>query len=266
MRLAQSHSNYQAAIGTTTHYSADGSRPFQRALFAGYAVAGDLSQGGFFSENIMSAQDLLPSEAVSAWTGDAPHLNTMLSPNLRDVGAGVAISGGLVYYTLDAGLESGSPVSYTPQAGIPVGTPGTPIISQFILPVFASTPLEDGKVYHDVQFGQTLWSLAVEYKTTVQQIKTLNNLSGVEIYEGQTLLIAQLPTAAAAASGTATLAATTNPAAPTIKVAASASAEPSTPPVAPTAVGTGGGAVLAILVTAIAAAGLGTWISTRRPT
>jgi uncharacterized protein YkwD len=53
MQIAQAHTNYQAAIGTGTHYGADGSRPFQRALAAGYPVAGDLARGGYFSENIV---------------------------------------------------------------------------------------------------------------------------------------------------------------------------------------------------------------------
>lgn len=40
MAVAQAHSQYQANTGTVTHYSADGSRPYQRALAAGIQLAG----------------------------------------------------------------------------------------------------------------------------------------------------------------------------------------------------------------------------------
>lgn len=45
MTIAQAHAEYQARTGVVTHYGADGSRPYQRAIAAGYSVAGDLSSG-----------------------------------------------------------------------------------------------------------------------------------------------------------------------------------------------------------------------------
>jgi len=265
MQIAQSHVNYQAATGSTTHYGADGSRPFQRALAAGYSVAGDLSLGGFFSENIIAGSNLSPEAAVAAWSGDAPHLNTMLSPNLQDVGAGVATSGGLTYYTLDAGLASGSPVSYTPPAGAIVGTPGTAIVSQFMLPVEVSTPLGSGAVYHEVQFGQTLWSIAIAYDTTVEQIKSFNNLTGIDIYEGQKLVVKHVPTPAPSPSRTVSPTARSGSASSTVVAPILSSATTTPIPAAPTTPRTGGAVVLAIIVTALLGAGLGTWISLRRP-
>src|SRR3990170_2782105 len=267
MAIAQSHADYQAAIGATTHYSSDGSRPFQRALAAGYPVAGDLSRGGFFSENIMSWTDLSPSGAVSAWQGDAPHLNTMLSPNLQDVGAGVSTSGGLAYYTLDAGLASGSPVSYTSPAGATPGASGTQVVSEFMLPVVVSTPNESGAVYHDVQFGQTLWSLAITYETKVEQIKQLNNLTSNEIYEGQKLLIKQVSTPTPSASETSAATATFGiPTSTATRSVTSIVASTSAPePVPPTTTQSGGVVVFSIIAAALVAGGLGTWISTRKP-
>ena len=82
MSVAQSHADYLASTGVVTHFSADGSRPFQRAISAGYSVAGDLSLGGFFSENIQSGVDLSASEVVVIWQGDSAHLTTMISSNL----------------------------------------------------------------------------------------------------------------------------------------------------------------------------------------
>ena len=66
MSVAQAHSDYQAAIGTVTHYGPGGTRPFQRALAAGYPVAGDLSLGGFYSENIQGGPGLTAQSAVNA--------------------------------------------------------------------------------------------------------------------------------------------------------------------------------------------------------
>ena len=97
MAIAQAHSDYQAAMRTVTHYSADGSRPYQRALAAGYPVGGNLSLGGYFSENITAGTNKTPAQAVQEWQGDAPHLNTMLSPYLTEVGAGVTNVDGYIY-------------------------------------------------------------------------------------------------------------------------------------------------------------------------
>jgi LysM repeat protein len=186
MQISQAHSMYQASIGTVTHYSADGSRPYQRALAAGYPVAGDLSLGGIFSENIMAGPNLTPKEAVAAWQGDAPHLNTMLSPNFNDVGAGVAVVGSYVYYTLDVGLASGSPFPYTPSVG---ETPGAPLVT-YVAPVSVNTPLEDGSITHIVKPGETLWSIAAAYGVKLDDVRSLNKLwSGTLIYTGNKLII-----------------------------------------------------------------------------
>ncbi len=186
MQIAQAHSEYQAAIGSVTHYGPNGERPYQRALAAGYPVAGDLSRGGFFSENIMGGPNLSPEAVVAAWQGDAPHLNTMLSPNLQDVGAGVARSGDYVYYTLDAGLASGSSVSYTPSGDATASPPEGSPTAVIIIP---NTPKPDGSIVHIVQPGETLWAIAVAYGVTVDELIALNRLSNAIIYPGDTLLI-----------------------------------------------------------------------------
>jgi len=265
MQIAQQHANYQAAIGSGTHYSADGSRPFQRALAAGYPVAGDLSRGGFFSENIIWGTNMTPGEAVSAWQGDAPHLNTMLSPNLQDVGAGVANSGGMTFYTLDAGLASGSPVNYTPPAGGISGLSGTEIVSEFMQPVALSTPDESGDIYHEVQFGQTLWSLAIAYETTVEQLKQVNKLPDINIFEGQKLLIKSVPTPTATEDKTVRATATFG--IPTSNATQSLPPTPTNTPLpkAPVSSRNSGLVVIVIVVAALLTAGLGTWIGTRKP-
>jgi LysM repeat protein len=196
MGTAQTQADYMAATGTVTHYGANGSRPFQRALAAGYAVAGDLSLGGWFSENIMAGSGLSAQDVVNAWMGDAPHQNTMLSPNLFDIGAGIAADGNYYYFVIDCGASNGATVSYTPSTS--GGTDGiitaaaTPI--QAISIAIASTPDEKGNVFHEVQQGQTLWQISLAYRTTVDRIKQLNHLSSDNIFVGQKLLIARADT------------------------------------------------------------------------
>jgi uncharacterized protein YkwD len=170
MAVTQAHSEYQASIGSVTHYSADGSRPYQRALAAGYAVAGDLSLGGWYSENIMAGRNLSASEAVNAWMGDAPHQNTMLSTTLQEVGAGVAVVGDYVYYTIDAGLSTeGSPAPYSS----PIPRPPSPASVGTIIP---NTPNADGSIIHVVQSGDSLIVIAIAYGKPLNDILKLNNL------------------------------------------------------------------------------------------
>lgn len=122
MRIAQSHADYQASKGIVTHYGENGSRPYQRALDAGYPVDGDLSTGGFFSENVDAGRNLSAFVVVQGWQEDALHLNTMISAELEDIGVGVAIADGVTYYTLVAGRASETAMSLPPRPHPLVGT------------------------------------------------------------------------------------------------------------------------------------------------
>ncbi len=276
MAIAQAHSDYQAATGTVTHYSADGSRPYQRALAAGYPVGGNLSLGGFFSENIVAGPGMTPAQAVQIWQGDAPHLNTMLSSHLTEVGAGVTDVNGYLYYTLDASQPSGTTISYTQDPnvtpdGTETGTGALPTLD-WIMPVITSTPNPDGRVVHEVQVGQSLWGIADIYGTTVQEIRTLNGMSTEElVYPGELLLIRSEPTPI---PSTPTLAATNTLLPPTPFLTAtsfptSVPAQPSATPTeqvnaaAPINVDSSLWTVITIIVVALFMAGLVTWLSGR---
>ena len=189
MGTAQAQADYMAAIGTVTHSGPGGIGLTQRLLNAGYPLAGDLSLGGFRAENITGGNKTA-AQAVQGWTGDAPHLNTMLSPNLTEIGAGVTKVGNTYYMVIDCALPttSGQPQVYTPGSGELVISTSAP--SDFIVPIVASTPDENGQVFHEVQYGQTLWSIAIEYGVKIDEIRALNNLgSGTDIYQGDRLLI-----------------------------------------------------------------------------
>jgi uncharacterized protein YkwD len=181
MGIAQAHAEYLISIGTMTHTSANGMRPFQRALAAGYLLAGDLNLGGFFSENITGGVGQTAEEAVKVWMGDDPHKNTMLSGALQDVGAGVGVSGNTFYYVLDAGLSTGGkPVAYTPPAPLQQSTPA----------IVANTPNADGSIVHIIQPGDTLGTINLAYHVPLADILKLNGLTlKSTIYPNQKIII-----------------------------------------------------------------------------
>jgi LysM repeat protein len=85
-------------------------------------------------------------------------------------------------------ISSGQPQEYTPGPDDPAV--GTSAPSDFIVPIVTSTPDEDGLVYHEVQYGQTLWAIAIEYGVKIDEIRALNNLGpGTDIYQGDMLLV-----------------------------------------------------------------------------
>jgi len=189
MVTAQDQADFMAATGNVTHSGPGGISFTERLLVAGYPLAGDLSAGGFRAENITSGREGMSAQAaIDGWMGDAPHQNTMLSPNLTEIGAGVAVVNGRVYYVIDCAQPTTSGVL---QAGTPVVGSGTtvPAGEAVVYPVVLSTPNRSGDVIHEVQAGQTLWQIAISYGATIAEIKHLNNLFDDNIFPGSKLLI-----------------------------------------------------------------------------
>ena len=203
MSIAQGHSDYQASIGQVTHTGAGGTRPRDRAAAAGYGGGGTF----FISENIAGGNDLSVERVISMWLGDDPHIQTMLGANYQDIGAGVSVSNGFVYYTIDVAYVPGGG-SYKPAVTY---TPGGPTAIPVYL-VQTATPKPDGSVMHTVMSGQTLIGIAIAYGLTVSEIKGLNNLTSDVIYVGDKLVIQAAntpgPTATTTATTTPTRAAT----------------------------------------------------------
>lgn len=185
MQVAQDQANYMAATGQVAH------RPglTQRILDAGYPLAGDLSLGGFRAENITGGSKTA-AQAIQEWTGDSLHLNTMLSPNLTEIGAGFAKLGDRYYWVIDCAqpTANGAQQAYTPNPNVAATESFSS--NDFIVPVVTSTPNEKGLVYHEVQNGQTLWAIAIEYGVKIDEIRAWNNLGATtNIYPGDKLLI-----------------------------------------------------------------------------
>lgn len=205
MALAQRQADGIAA-GLHGHWRPYGLTLGQLLIMEGYPLAGDLTQDGYRSENwivSMTAQG-----AIEAWLEDDEHSNTMLSEFRSDIGAGVSMmrdewGQDQIYVVIETALQtrSGQQQSWARDflTRVPSIINGTTSINgtqvplaegQYIIPVAQSTARPDGDVLHEVQYGQTLWSIAIAYGTTIEQLQRWNNLGASTIlYEKQLLLV-----------------------------------------------------------------------------
>jgi len=185
MSIAQAHSDYQASTGTITHTGPGGSRPTDRAYAAGFGGGATI----FVSENIAGGINLSIQNAIYQYWQDQLHLNTMLNPAAVYIGAGVAVSGNYVYYTVDAGYFAGAP-STGSTVNPPQGNTNTGPTAVAYDPFVVSTPRDDGAIVHVVGYGQSLIGIAKTYKVELNDILQLNglNLSAI-IYPGDKIVI-----------------------------------------------------------------------------
>jgi LysM repeat protein len=59
-----------------------------------------------------------------------------------------------------------------------------------IIPVKIATPDADGRIYHNVQAGQSFWSIAIAYQITIRDLEVWNNLTrSTPLKTGQRLFI-----------------------------------------------------------------------------
>lgn len=197
---AQQANALAASAGAVGHQRPCGLTLGQELLQKSFALWGDLSQDGYRSENWAVAAS--PEQVVEFWLSDDLHANTMLSPNRSHIGAAVAVSD-QIYIVLETALQTNSGKMQSTAYDILTGIPATQAaciglstqdaeysnLSQYSIPVAMSTARPDGDVIHEVKYGQTLWSIAIQYSTTIERIKRLNNLTSNTIVPGWTLLI-----------------------------------------------------------------------------
>ncbi len=155
------------------------------------------------TENFAAGKTIGLDEIMYYWS-DYDHMLPAIIPAYCHVGAGIATaSDGTIYYVLQAAYtdvnscgeyknvanppaEPGG--SSAPSA--PAGTPAPLPVSQVIVPVKTATPDADGNTYHIVQPGQSFWSIAIAYRTTIKDLEYWNNLSREQgLAVGQKLLI-----------------------------------------------------------------------------
>jgi LysM repeat protein len=160
-----------------------------RIAAAGYGGGGIV----WATENFaVSSGGMGIDEIMAAWA-DPDHMRPAVNPAYCHVGAGAAqTSDGRIYYILQAAYVSGQECgSASPSPG---GTPQPGIVpnpvSQLIIPVKIATADAEGKIFHDVQAGQSFWSIAIAYQITIRDLEVWNNLSRtIPLRAGQRLFI-----------------------------------------------------------------------------
>ena len=269
MQTAQSQADYMAATGNVTHARPSGTFT-QHLLSLGFPLAGDLSAGGFRSENILNTYGPLVWDGVPGAWQDAQHMNTMLSGNFTHIGAGVSQSGENYYYAIDTAAATSSGQQQESAAAVMTSAPSgaSSGINEFMVPVTVSTPNPDGTVIHKVQYGQSLWSIAIAYGTTIKNIQALNGMGEDQtVYQGQELLVMTGATQAAPPTSAPTTEATVT-FSPTMPQPSTATSEPTivftptlTPEEEPADEGGSSRVIVVVLIlAAFVGAGMAVWL------
>lgn len=185
MTIAQAQSDHQAAIGSVTHTGPGGTSPRQRAQSVGYGGGGTI----WISEIIYGGHQATTATAMSWWKSSSVHNQAMLSSRYQEIGAGVTSSGDRTYFTAVMAVVAGG--SSAGDDGSSSGSdPGDAPPANPAVPVAVSDPRPDGSIVHEVQVGQTLWSIAAVYDVPLETLMSLNDLSKYDvIYPGQELVI-----------------------------------------------------------------------------
>jgi LysM repeat protein len=202
MSAAQAQASWSAANNHIGHDGPGGSTPNDRAQAAGYG-GGELS---FATENAGHGTIgyHTPSLVVTMWQSDWGHLNAMISPDYEHIGVGYAEAGGYSWYVMMVGWvgEKAGPSAVDPQWLSENSVP----LSPFIL----SEPDAQGAIYHEVQPGQTAWTIAAYYDVDLSELLALNGLTQESVlHSGDRLLVRppdSLPVSANSESATQTAA------------------------------------------------------------
>src|SRR5215208_2272478 len=160
-----------------------------RLAASGYGGGGTV----WATENFAVSSGGMGIDEIMAVWADPDHMRPAVNPAYCNVGAGVATSpDGRIYYILQAAYVAGQECgSSSPSSGgtLQPGSVPNPV-SQLIIPVKIATPDAEGKVFHEVQAGQSFWSIAIAYQITIHDLEVWNNLSRTTpLRAGQRLFI-----------------------------------------------------------------------------
>ena len=189
--VAQATAEYMAAYEMSWHIG----NVKGRLAAAGYGGGGTV----WATENFAVGGSMSIDEIMVVWS-DADHMRPATVAAYCHVGAGVAkAANGMTYYVLQAAYTSEHACGEYNYSG-PTAEPGSSGSSgggsQLIIPVVTATPDAEGKIYHEVAFGQSLWSIAIAYHITIKDIEIWNNLSRDDpLQTGQRLFIPSSNTA-----------------------------------------------------------------------
>ena len=195
MAAAQTHAEWIVETGQGGHIGAGGSDETIRVSWTGYGGGAAIQ----CDESWASGRTI--NDAVySAWT-DWTHQEVMLNAwgnRYTDIGGGVAAQGdGRYVFVLNVCMVIGQassgevPGSAGSTSNAPSESQTAADPSNYIYGVTLATPQADGTIKHTVLYGQTLISIAEAYGTTIDELRTLNNMEADDtiIWPEQVLLI-----------------------------------------------------------------------------
>ncbi|MEA4812723.1 MAG: LysM peptidoglycan-binding domain-containing protein [Anaerolineaceae bacterium] len=170
--VAQATAQIMADTNATWHIG----NPSGRIQDAGYGGGGQV----YATENFAMGGHQTIDNIMIIWS-DFDHMRPATGPYCN-VGAGVATSsGGVTYYVLQAAYVAGKSCGSYTSGGSTNPVTGSTVDKNtgvsLIVPVTVASPDAEGNLIHEVKYGQTLWGIAVAYKTTVAEIRIWNNLS-----------------------------------------------------------------------------------------
>lgn len=183
MAAAQAQASWSAANNHIGHDGPGGSSPNDRAQAAGYG-------GGYRSyatENAAHGTAVYntPERVVTMWQGDAVHLDALVSADYEHIGVGFAEANGESWYVLMAGWVADGAASGQTQAPQTEANAPAPYV-----PFNLGQPDETGAIYHEVQPGQTAWTIAAYYEMDLAALLAQNNLTEESfLHPGDRLLI-----------------------------------------------------------------------------
>jgi LysM repeat protein len=166
------------------HTQPDGGDVYNRALRAGYAFG-----PGWYVDEIAygGKESSTPRDALSAWLRSPAQADAIHNAENVHIGAAISTGDGFAYYIVIFGIKLDSGGSS--KGGVASTIPSTAVTPE-VAPVSVATPNADGSVFHTVESGEALWSIAIAYDITIDQILALNNLeANAIIYDGQPLQV-----------------------------------------------------------------------------
>jgi len=144
------------------------------------------------------------SEIDRVWQ-DEQHQYPASKEQYKRIGAGVAVdSAGVPWYIVHAACDSSGDSAGSFETTQGPNSTRIPTTDNSIHLIVTATPQLDGAVYHTVEAGQTLWSIAVAYGTHIDILKALNHLNNDIVIVGTKLLISEAPLASVSPTGTQT--------------------------------------------------------------
>lgn len=196
MAVAQAQAEWSAANNHIGHDGPGGSMPMDRALAGGYGGGRSI----FIRENAAHGTTSYntPELVVTMWQGDDVHLETLISARHDDVGVGYAEAGGNSWYVMMVGrIGTGEAATSQPQSKETPLTGGAPAALFHM-----NTPGPDGSLWHEMQTGQTAWTVAAYYGIDLQELLALNNLTETSVLRPGDMLLIRPPLVAASATAT----------------------------------------------------------------